>query len=673
VNTRTVLLLAFGAILLAAGAMVLLRRDSGPATAVPAPAVDPGGARPGGPPPPAPDAVLFRSRDEVLLLARQRPDGRPLGRAPVALRDAAGSILERGETDSRGLWRGRCPAGAEAASVGAGDAPALVLPLPPAPESRGPVPPLLADRPALRPGDEFRVLAWIPAMRTSTPAGRLLADGEAFEMESSLPLPGTGWREFLGRVPADARPGPAVIEIGDCRLPVPLVPRFGPAAADPPGPAAADGPSPAEEALSPADGGWWVDLSPPADDHAVLVFAAVGDRFLEHGVSVVDGRRAFVALPAPEVAEPVEVVAVVAAAAGFRVHRKTRPAAGPSIRFEPLPGPPGPAPYGLRVSLGDLPVAMAAAACVQDRGSVALSVCDDAATHLDFVLEAFRGRDALVRAIAFPPGTAPVTGSVRLLAAEPIADGPAWIHEGDAPAGPGAGAPAEAAFVPIRVFLPAGIPTPFTPDPPIPPDAPISWEVVGSAPAGAMRLTAGPAVLLEARFDGPARAGTLPPGPVAGGALLAVSDEAGFDGLVLGIEVPVHPAAARAADAPGLSVERRLPAAAAAGSDFEAAVVVRSAGVRDGPFSVRMPLPRGVVPAEDGWAIRDRAPEGTRVDLDDARVEWRLPSLPAGETTLACRVRAAFRGRWGAPPAVAATLDPTGPLARSAGAVLVVE
>jgi hypothetical protein len=61
------------------------------------------------------------------------------------------------------------------------------------------------------------------------------------------------------------------------------------------------------------------------------------------------------------------------------------------------------------------------------------------------------------------------------------------------------------------------------------------------------------------------------------------------------------------------------------------------------------------------------------VNVIHSNVEWILPSLPAGETTLTMHLRAAYRGRWGVPPVTATCEDPTGPLVRGAGSVLVIE
>ena len=89
------------------------------------------------------------------------------------------------------------------------------------------------------------------------------------------------------------------------------------------------------------------------------------------------------------------------------------------------------------------------------------------------------------------------------------------------------------------------------------------------------------------------------------------------------------------------------------------------------PLSLGLLLAMG--PAGSVTAQQPKDADWARVTEDDERVEWALPSLPAGETTLTVRLRAAFRGRWAAPPASAMTEDPTGPLVRGAGSVLVVE
>ena len=673
---RTTALLAAAAVAAGALALWLLLREDGPVAPAPPPPPRPVDrpAPDDAPTAPTADARVFRSRDEVILLARRPSDGRPLARAAVALLDAGGAVVGRGDTDSRGFWRGPCPAEARTATVAADAGPPLALPLPepPAPASSGP--PIFADRAVLRPGDALRVLAWFREGRSAPASGVLSVDGEPVPLSAVDTIPGSGWRTFQGRVPGDARPGTASVEIGDARLAIPVVPRWGPAAE--PEPAPAIGPDAAavgDASLMPANGGWRVAMTPPADGHAALVFAVANGWFLDHGVSIAEGSEAFVPLWPEEPAAVVEVVAVVATPDGFRVHRAAAERDATAIRFEPVEQPAVPSTRAVRVIAGEHPVPIAVAVSgVGRHGGMPALHYSNAATHLEVPLDSFRDRDAVIRAIAIPPGRAPVEAAARVLAPQPALDAPAWIYEGDEPAGPAPEQVSVAFQLAVRAFIPAGVPTEFPSDPAVPSDLQLFWIPLADPGSGSVRISAGPVVVSEGAFGGPVTGGLLPARHLADGALVAVSDAAGFRGVALLATFPVAPESIRASDTRDLAVSSRLPGAADAGSEFDAVVAVRAAAPWSGPVKVHLPLPRGVLPAEDGWSIRARAPSGARVTVDDGRIGWTLPSLSAGETTLTVRLRAAFRGRWGAPPASATTEDPTGPLARSAGGTLVV-
>ena len=221
---------------------------------------------------------------------------------------------------------------------------------------------------------------------------------------------------------------------------------------------------------------------------------------------------------------------------------------------------------------------------------------------------------------------------------------------------------------PGEAWVPGG------PDFPVGPGTRVSWTALSpGAPAG-LRIRSGRAILAEERIDGEPRGGTLDGGALLPGPVRVECEAGAAIPVVFAASVHADPAAVPAAPhGDGLALSRDLPGRARAGQVTEIALEVRSPAALEAPVAIRCPLPRGAVPAEDGWTLRGRAPPGTRVEVEEDAVAWRLPSLPAGTTRLAVRVRFAWRGRYGVPPATAAGEDPLLPRARSAGASVVVE
>ncbi|HEU4394898.1 MAG TPA: hypothetical protein VFS92_04970, partial [Planctomycetota bacterium] len=399
-----------------------------------------------------------------------------------------------------------------------------------------------------------------------------------------------------------------------------------------------------------------------------------GSRFLDHGVSIAEGGEAFVALPPVNAATVVEVVAVVAAPDGFRVHRAAAGESATAIAFEPEERPPVLIARALRVVAGEQPVPLAVAATgVVPGGIEPILLHADSATSLLLSLDGFRDRDAIVRAMAIPPGRAPVEAAARVLAPDPAPEAPAWMYEGDAPV-PLGPVPTTTAFqLETRAFVPAGVPTEFPSDPPVPAEVSMFWLPIADPGSGSVRISAGQVVMAEGSFGGSVAGGHFPARHLADGPVVAVSDAAEFRGVLLLATFPARPETIRASDGRDLTVSSRLPGAVATGGEFDAVVTVRAAAPWKNAVEVRLPLPRGVVPAEDGWSIRERGPAVARVATEESFVLWKLAALPAGDTTLTVRLRAAYRGRWAAPPVRAATEDPAGPSAHGSGSVLVVE
>jgi len=696
VKRGPVLLLGAGALLLAAGAAAWRGSRPSPSPSPPPPSIDEGETDHS---PPLQESTLdaraYRSRDEVILLARLAVDGRPASGVEVLLVDAAGEVRGTGATDGRGVFRGRFTGDPREALLRVRGGKDLLLPIPPAPPpSAPPRRPLLSDRSVLRPGDRFRVCAWSPdpagapleaSVRYDPPVPGAPEEEAAFEEAGTAPgrpASGPGWQVLAWKVPPDAPPGRALVAIGGDRLEIPLVPRFGPAVPAPTAPPAPpEEPSRGDPALRREDGAWRVDLGGPLEGAPVLVFGAAGGRFLGHGAVLAEGSEALVPLPEDSADREVTVTAVIARPDGFREHRSTAAPPGPVLRFDPLPG-------GVRVGLAAqggiaapplrAPVPLAVA--VDDPASEAflpLLMLEDAGPFVDLPLSGLRGGALSLRAAALPRGGAPLEARATLVPPEPAppSTGPSWRYGGDVPADPAGAPPAREFRAAVRAFLPAGTPTALPDSLPIPPGTPVAWTAVGCTGPGALRLRAGRTILLETSVDDGLSTGAMEAGPgrALAAPLLASSDAPGFEGLLLDAEVPADPAALPEDAAPGLRIERLLPGRAGAGTEAEAVLVLRAEEAFEGPLEAACPLPRGTVPAEDGWAVRERGPEGVRVRVAEDEALWSLPRLAAGETRLRVRVRALWRGRWAAPPARVSSEDPTGPSARSAGAVLAIE
>lgn len=695
------LLVVLAGAALAVGGWLWMRPS--PGEPMPPPSPPPATASPAPAPPPAPvqgasplEARLYRSRDELFVIARRTADGLPAAGARVSLRDAQGVLLKRGVADACGVLRASIPAGTAGLDI-ALDGTGLDLSLPPVPPAAAPSPPMLADRPLLRPGDRLRVavfgLRWLSPDRPAwldSDLGDPALDHVPFmpvsgEEEKVAPGP---WTLLEARVPSDARPCSSQVETGSGRvLDIPLGPRFGedprPAPDGPVGPGSLDDPR-----MELRDGVWRVRLLGREAPSAVLLFARRGDRFLAHATSAPEGPEVALALGTETAGgEDVRVTLVALRRDGFEEHSEMAPAddAGPfleigdpdeqgvRVRVRPAKGSPEGTPA---------PPAALAAAADEPTGrfpGTSLATGDDP-DGLLLPLPAEPGPALRVRALA-------VLADGGVLRAERIlphrADfptgtlaGPRWVRPGDRVDGLRV-LPLVRAAPPVRVRVlatpdsPASFPATARPSSG---EAPVRWSVTAPPDAeGPLRVRSGGAIVVETRV-GPAgtggddgRSGTLLLSDLPG----SISVESGLPGLEgVVFEAFLAPRAEAGALDGGVAVARSLPEKGRVGQPFEVGLVLRPAAEWNGDMEVEVPLPRGVVPAEDGWALRERAWGGARVEVEEDHVSFHLHWLPAGETRLAFRVRPIWPGRYSAPPATAAAEDPRGPHGQSAAATI---
>lgn len=694
-------------LLLVAGVFLLFRFRAGPPPPPP-PAPAPA-ALPVPPPPPRPrdpvEVRLFRFEGRLAVFARRTDFGLPAAEAGVAL-SGGGAVASEGRTDGNGVWVGHLPQGVTTVAVTWGGT-TLTLPLPPAPVD-GPADLIaIAGGPSLRPGDSFRILVLRPGGAPLPPLEALLSvEGASSRVELHLPencflleetgTPGVNgsprwWTE--GTLPDDAPTGTATLLVGGLpALTLPVLPRFGSTARgdgavrDPDAPPDPDARG-VEGDLRREEGGWTFRPEGMEEGAAVLFLARDGGRLLGH-VAVVPGRDGGGApLHIPGGSRAV-VRAVASTPAGFVEAEAPSTAGGEGPWLEVVDGRTS-TPPSVTVHLraapgaadGPLPVATLAAAASVAGGGEALAgpEVEDAASILRLPLpREAAGRTLRVEAVAAGPGLpAPLRRTVLLpplREAPPPPPRPIPVRPGDAPeaGGPHLLLPAETEEVALLLrpgrtgsFPGRGLA--------LPEDGEVAWSV--EAPreaAGPLRLRGDGAILLETAVR-PATAGTAPSqgregtvsaAGLAGAALALEGRVEGLLGLLLRATVPAPGPDAPAADG-GIELERRMPARWRVGEVGEVVVLLRWRGAGT-PVEVRLPLPGGTEPAEDGWEVGLRSGGPCAVLMPrqgregwSHETRWILPDLEAGETRLSLRLRPLRRGSYTAPAASATvpTLD----------------
>ena len=704
---------------------------------LPAPVPPPPSAAPPRRPTDPAEMHLLRSRDEVIVLLRRTDFGLPVGDAPVRILDGEGAVLREGLTDGSGVHRGPLPAGAAAVET-EWKGVAVRRALPAAPDPLPPDLPFLVDRSILRPGDRVRLL--LLAAGGPPPAPRLmLLDGEGEEVEGVSLAPAEDpaveepWALFEGTVPDDVPPGRARFSAGEVFLEsLPVVARFGgPASLEDGGPPLPPPPAAAHGAHA-VRAGAWRRAVPTAAPGARGLFAALsGDRLLSHAAVAVERGEAAVTLPAAIDGGPVTVRAVAMTPAGFLEAGAAVPASGDGARMEirsdpgaggwtmrlrpagrapeAAPGPSAAVAVAASDPTGRRPFTGIVAAASADRLSLPWRSPEEEGEGIVFVptidpISATEGIPARLRAVAAGGGlSAVLRGTGALPGSEGAA--PRVIHLGRNRIGIGTGDRGVETFRlwgddRSTVLLLPGREASWpgrgrvVEEPLWPPSATaVAWRLEAPPEAeGPFRVTADGGIVIEGHArpatgtedddgddDGDdGRTGTVDAAAMAKGPLLLEARIPGLRGLLL--EGPSAPAPEDApAEGEGISVERSFPARGRAGGTAEAVLVLRTPAAR-GPLDVELPLPGGTAPAEDGWEIRARAPQGTRVSIPRdgewgvaGSVRWRLPGLAAGETRLAVRLRLEAPGDYAAPAATADSLDPTGPWGRSGAGRLVIE
>jgi hypothetical protein len=690
-----------GVLVLAGIAGILALRDrggdSGPPTSAPASNLLAETPAPAG----SPFEILCRrSREEVLVFARRREFGRPAVGLEVRLLDAAGTVLRIGRTDEFGVLRAAVPEGAVSIACGMGESfVASTLP-PPRPPAVAPPLPILADRTFVRPGDTVRFCVWdygapegVLSFEPADPTLGPVTFSWVEELQPGFPGPRKHWNVLTMGIPDDVRPGTAIATIGGARLEIPILPRFGPASEG--GPKAEGGalairqPVPGGDLkIDLVDDAWRVECH--EEFSVALLYATSGGRFLTHGAVPGEGKEALAALflederPAAE-----RVHAIVSTAHGFleaSVPAPASPVADRRLRIHPAPrAGAAVAEDRIRAFVEEdgrtVPAALAVA--VEDPSGAlpeATLATEETVAVAYAPLALASGGDRHVRVLAVPlDGGPPLRAETTVLGAEPAGapSGPSWIYDGDVVAGAGRQPPTRPALLEIRRFLRPGESMSLAePGIAVPVDSQVTFVVNFGEKPTSVRVKAGEEILFERSSEEPhvgtvlmLEAARIGDRPVL---LESASVEAELD-LVTAVPVRAAEVAASEPDATtGLALALEIPAKVTAGGTAEIRARIAASSAVDEEFVVRLPLPRGAVPDEDGWSIRKRAPEGAHVELAEDSVVWRLDRLEPG-TTLSLRVQFPWKGRFSAPPATVRNAAESRSHARSAGSVVVVE
>jgi hypothetical protein len=522
------------------------------------------------PPLAAPDAPTFWSRrfgDEVLVFGAE-------GGVPVEIRVEGGGATVSGRLDANGVLR--VTSKVDIAFSDFVD--------------------IHADRERVRPGDRLRICARLTkvddardpiALLRFEPADAVVPSAafRAADAPVPIPPPASRWAVLEVLVPDDVGPGKAVVECGNRRLALPLVPRWGPGAGKddrragtpdaPPG-------TPPALSLSCRDGQWTAKA--PFGTTSVLFFAEAGGRLLVHeGVPALDGTAA-ASLPLGEHPPAgARVTAIAATPKGFLETSAPVPGADGEIPVASDPvlaaflaSRPGDGLVGeIEIREGDeftgpgRPLAVDGA---HDR--VMESV--DVAVGKSFALFA-EGRAAApgseVRWSTHPPGA---EGALRIRAADGI------LLETRIDRDHSSGALPEGAIGDRTILVEAGAPGLKSVE--------FMWK---------------PAARKRAPEAEPARPGEV------------------------------------------LSVDRRFPAEGRKGDEVEYQILIHSKA--RGVLTVRCPLPAAAVPAEEGWQVRARSPAGTRVRLGWTEATFEVPAAGPGDVALTLKLRLERTGRVAVP------------------------
>jgi hypothetical protein len=272
------------------------------------------------------------------------------------------------------------------------------------------------------------------------------------------------------------------------------------------------------------------------------------------------------------------------------------------------------------------------------------------------------------------PVLAAFLADLRAAAAAEEVPFPAWIRSGDSVAGDGPRPPVRALDVAPEhrtLHLRRGHEglIPF-----LPPGTTVEWSVLPRGAAGAFRVRRGATVALEARA-GPTVQGGTRAGAELEGESLWFEGEPGIEGLVLAWTTPRDPSAISlgkggAGDpASSLTLARSLPERGSVGDRIEMRLRIRSTAAAR--VEVDCPVPRGAVPAEDGWRIAGSGPPGTRcIVVEEDRVVLRVTLEAGREEEMVVPLRLLRAGRFVVPEATVTVL---GAAARTGAGVLVIE
>jgi hypothetical protein len=226
--------------------------------------------------------------------------------------------------------------------------------------------------------------------------------------------------------------------------------------------------------------------------------------------------------------------------------------------------------------------------------------------------------------------------------------GPAWIHEGDSMAGDGPTPPVRPGFFEREMM--DSTPPGHLVGVPVPGPQEVRWGTRPASAAGSLRIRVDGAILVETRV-GPGRAEGAFRIPDPGWHMARVeSDASGLQAVTFRWTEQGRPGRDPPRIESDTAVDRTLTTFGRRGREYVYTTVIHSAEGRSAAV-ITCPIPRGAVPAEDGWSIRERAPAGTRVELPDGAVVYRVPALGKGETVLSFRIRLAWPGTYAAAPA----------------------
>jgi hypothetical protein len=245
---------------------------------------------------------------------------------------------------------------------------------------------------------------------------------------------------------------------------------------------------------------------------------------------------------------------------------------------------------------------------------------------------------------------------------------PAWIRPGDRLAGNGTPPPVRdesSAPVPRSLLLRRGEEVAL---PAVPPGTTVEWTVLPRGAAGAFRIRRGEIVALETGV-GPALQGGTLSGSALAGEPLRLEGDPGIEGVGLRWSGPPATAAEGSPAEGACTVTRSLHGREAVGATMEMRIGIRAASAARA--KILCPIPRGAVPAEDGWWLARNGPMGTRCPVvEEDRVVFEVPLEAGVATEVVVPIRLLRAGTFTLP---AATVTVPGGAAATDPAVLVIE